>query len=135
MNRDPYVRAGLTLLVATLVACGDSPAEPVDGETPAPGVAPPMEGHAADAAGVAVLDAVTRSLPALEPGGSTAAVRSGLVGVLSHLTDRDGVALERDLAATRSALERYAAAAPSAFGPDVEAIRLTLDAVGHLSRD
>ena len=87
---------------------------------------------ASAAALVAMHDVIARVLPALESGGSTTALQTGLTQVASQLSGGGGTGLKRALAEADKALKKYQQYAKPEFHPDVAAISLALAAVNGL---
>jgi len=122
----------LTTTLFALVGCAGSPgapepaSAPVDVTTRAQTATDPLSG---DDARFAVHDALSRVLPALAEGNETALLRAALLRVVERLDTEDAAGLQRTVSNATDALARYQRYAGEAFEPDIDAIRLGLDAI------
>ena len=117
-------------MALAITACADAMA----GVDPAPPIsaASATDPLASAAALVAIHDVITRVLPALESGGSTTAVRSGLSLVATQLSAGGGAGLKRALGEADKALKKFRQNAGPEFHPDVDVIALALVTVNGL---
>jgi hypothetical protein len=106
---------------------GVDPGPPISAATGADLLAP-----AAALALVAIQDVMARILPALESGGPTDAIRTGLSQVATQLSAGGGLGLKRAVAEADKALKKFQRNAGLEFHPDADAISLTLAAVNRL---
>jgi hypothetical protein len=77
----------------------------------------------------AILDVITRVLPALERGGSTAALERALLEILDRIEARDAAGVEYALGEVGLVLDRYEQRAAEEFAPDLDVVRLALAAL------
>jgi hypothetical protein len=76
----------------------------------------------------AVEDVTNRLLPALEQGGLTTAIGAGLLQALTALELNDVPAARLAAQAANQALDQYERRADAARAPDIDAVRLTIEA-------
>jgi hypothetical protein len=117
----------LTLVLVTTTGCADRPS-PVD-VPPPPAAASPDAGPAnATAALTCIDDALVRIIPALDEPRAVVPLRATLTELRTALAAGDGRRVSSARAAAQRALEGYARAA-GRDGPELDAVRLALDAV------